>query len=79
MKNASDTVLHDADNYDVIIWPANLGLRRYEGMPHEMMVTLLNKWQGIFAANDLQVYGCGDKMFVEFARPLIIWKVCCKC
>lgn len=72
MQEASETGLHDADNYDVII----LGSPTWdfdgkEGMPHEMMMELLNKWQqGSFAGKHFAVYGCGDKMFVEFCAAV---------
>ena len=71
MKNASDTVLHDADNCDVIILVRQPGITKVRGnAARNDGDVLLNKWQGIFAENDLQVYGCGDKMFVEFCAAV---------
>ncbi len=72
MQNASETGLQDTDNYDVIIlgsptWDYN----GKEGMPHEMMLELLNKWQQkSFVQKRFAVYGCGDKMFVEFCAAV---------
>lgn len=72
MQNASETGLDDADNYDMII----LGSPTWDfggkvGMPHEMMLELLNKWkQKSFAQKRFAVYGCGDRMFVEFCAAV---------
>ncbi len=72
MLNASETGLNDADNYDVIILGSptwDYGGR--DGMPHEMMMELLNKWQHkSLAQKQFAVFGCGDKMFVEFCAAV---------
>lgn len=72
MKNASETGLQDADNYDVfILGSPTWDYEGKEGMPHEMMAELLSKWQEkSFAGKRFAVYGCGDKMFVEFCAAV---------
>lgn len=72
MENASETVLRDAGNYDVIILGSpTWDYEGKEGMPHEMMVELLNKWKNkSFTGKHFAVYGCGDKMFVEFCAAV---------
>lgn len=72
MKNASETDPAEIDNYETII----LGSPTWdfggkEGMPHEMMLALLDKWQNkSLAGKCFSVYGCGDKMFVAFCAAV---------
>lgn len=72
IKNVSETVLQDADNYDVIILGSpTWDYEGKEGMPHEKMVELLNNWKNkSFTGKSFAVYGCGDKMFVEFCAAV---------
>ncbi len=72
MQNASETNPNDADNFDIII----LGSPTWDfggkdGMPHEMMLELLNKWQNkSFAGKRFAIFGCGDRMFVQFCAAV---------
>lgn len=72
MQNASETNPQDVDNYDVIILGSpTWDYAGQDGMPHEKMLELLNKWKNkSFAQKRFAIYGCGDKMFVEFCAAV---------
>lgn len=72
MQNASETNPQDVDNYDVLVLGSpTWDYAGQDGMPHEKMLELLNKWKNkSFAQKRFAVYGCGDKMFVEFCAAV---------
>lgn len=72
MQNASETDHQNTENYDLIILGSpTWDFEGQDGMPHQKMLELLNKWQNkSFASKKFAIYGCGDKMFVKFCAAV---------